>query len=176
MRQSAPTRRQHGGNATNLDPMTDQDRRLRARLGSAAIVVAGLLLIALLVQGQSAGQGWNPTPVELGSEPVRSVSCEWAGDVEPNRRYVNLVGVLEATVRLDTADIFDHPSVDFDPGHVWLHVEVHEGPRSRGLQQRLSPHELADGPDVQDVTVRFDAIYDEHAPEAPTCEATLVVS
>ena len=145
---------------------------------SAALVIAGLLAIALLVSSQPEGQEspWTPASVDLGSVPVVAISCEWAGDVEPYRRNVDLIGVLEATVRLDTMAIFDDPLVDFDPSHVWMQVDVHDGPRTQSLEQRISPRGLADGPTQQVVTVRFEAIYDEDGPASPPCDAEVAVS
>lgn len=99
MPQSAPTRRHHEDTAVTLDPMTEQDRLLRARLGSAAIVVAGLLAIVLLIQTQGEADQLNVeerVPVQLGRTPVTSVACAWVDGTTPTR--LNPVGVLEATV------------------------------------------------------------------------------
>ena len=156
--------------------MTDRDQVVRTRLASAALVLAGLLAIALLLQERPDGNGWTPAPVELGEGPVLSISCDWAEDVEPFRRQTNLIGVLETTVRLDTTAIFDDPRVDFDPEHLWLNVSVYEGARSRDHEQRVSPHELVGGPPTQEVTIRFDVVYDPNFPGSPPCRAVVAVS
>lgn len=90
----------------------------------AGLVVAGFLAIALLTQASTGPD----EPVELGSTPATSVSCDWLEGAVPEPVLTTRRGVIEADIELDRAAILDSALVDFEPTSVWLRVEVDSGP------------------------------------------------
>ena len=148
---------------------------VRARLASAALVIGGLLAIALLVwaQPEDRGEGFSSAAAELGSDPISSISCEWVGDVAPTR--LNPMAVVEATAVLDATLVLADAAIDFEPQHVWLQFDIDDH-LSRGFQERVSPRALAQAPGGLEVVVRFDVTYDPNVPGGPRCDARVAVS
>jgi len=155
--------------------MTDRDQVVRTRLASAALVIGGLLAIALLLQALPEGRGetFSSAAVELGFDPVSSIACEWVGDVAPTR--LNSIAVVEATAELNPTLVLGDSAIDFEPRHVWLQFDVDDH-ISRGFQQRVSPRALAESAGVREVVVRFDAVYNPNFPGVPQCSAEVAIS
>lgn len=148
---------------------------VRTRLAAAALVLAGLLAISLLLRAQpeARGETFGSAAVELGSDPISSISCEWVGDVAPTR--LNPIAVVEATVELNPTLVLGDSAIDFEPQHVWLQFDV-DNHISRGFQQRVSPRALAESAGAREVVVRFDAVYNPNFPGVPQCSAEVAVS